>query len=275
MTPAVVITSAVFWTRSGPHAFPVSEAFTALSIVALVASPMANLMTSIPNFKASLACFGRIQTFLMSEVREDGRIDTTSGNPSSSSSESDQHSASPQRQKQLAIELSSVRKPTSARLVLEHATFTLKGQTEPVLQDITASLQRSSCTMIAGPVGSGKSSLLKGILGEIPLSGGTVRVEGVGASMAYCDQTAWLRNLSVRDNIVGPEQFDETWYASVCHACALNADISQFPLGDKSLVGSGGITLSGGQKQRVVGNLRRGVGGLVSTYTDTVSGFLV
>ncbi|KAH8203470.1 hypothetical protein TruAng_002341 [Truncatella angustata] len=251
MTPAVVITSAVFWTRSGPDAFTVSEAFTALSIVALVASPMANLMGSIPNFKASVACFGRIQAFLVSEGYEDTRIYTIGRNPFSSSSEIGQNVISPQRQEQLDIELTSVRNPSSTQLVLEHASFTLKGQTEPVLQDITVSLQRSSCTMLAGPVGCGKSSLLRGILGEIPLSSGTVRVEDVGASIAYCDQTAWLRNISVRDNIIGQGQFDERWYASVCHACALNADISQFPLGDKSLVGSKGITLSGGQKQRV------------------------
>lgn len=107
--------------------------------------------------------------------------------------------------------------------------------------------------MLAGAVGCGKSSLLRGLLGEIPVSSGTIRIESLGSSIAYCDQTAWLRNISVRDNIVGQEHFDERWYASVCHACALNADISQFPLGDKSLVGSGGITLSGGQRQRVVG----------------------
>ncbi|KAM0816280.1 putative ABC transporter FUM19 [Seiridium cardinale] len=250
LTPAVVITAAVFWTKSGTDAFSVSEAFTALSIVALVASPMANLMGSIPNFKASVACFDRIQAFLVLESHEDKRIDTTGETPSSSASESD-HLVSPQRQEHSDIELPSIRKPHATRLVLEHANFTLKSQTEPVLQGITVSLPKSSCTMLAGPVGCGKSSLLRGILGEIRLSGGTVRVEDVGASIAYCDQIAWLRNISIRDNIIGPGQFDERWYASVCHACALNADISQFPLGDKSLVGSGGITLSGGQKQRV------------------------
>ncbi|ETS85549.1 hypothetical protein PFICI_03574 [Pestalotiopsis fici W106-1] len=237
MTPAVVITSAVFWTRSGPNAFTVSAAFTALSIVALVATPMANLMGSIPNFKASVACFDRIQTFLMLEGHEDRRVDTGGGNHSSSSTESDQPSFRA--------------KSSATRVSLEHSSFTLKGQTDPVLQDITASLQRSSCTMLVGPVGCGKSSFLKAILGEIRLSGGTLRVEDIGTSIAYCDQTAWLRNISIRDNIIGQGPFDERWYASVCHACALNVDISQFPLGDKSLVGSGGITLSGGQKQRV------------------------
>lgn len=253
MTPAVVVTAAVFWTRSGPGAFTVSEAFTALSIVALVASPMANLMGSIPNFKASVACFDRIQDFLVSEGHEDKRIDTVGENLPSSSSESDEYLVSPQRQEQVDIELSSVRRSSPTPLVLEHASFTLKGQTEPVLQDITISIQRSSCTMLAGSVGCGKSSLLRGILGEIRISSGTVGFEDASESIAYCDQTAWLRNMSVRDNIIGQGQFDERWYASVLHACALNVDISQLPLGDNSLVGSGGITLSGGQKQRVVG----------------------
>lgn len=244
-----MITAAVFWTKSDE--FSVSEAFTALSIVVLVASPMANLMGSIPNFKASVACFDRIQDFLALESHEDKRIDTIGETQSSSASESD-HSVSLQRQEHSDIELSSIRKPHAPRLVLEHADFTLKSQTEPVLQGITVSLPKSSCTMLAGPVGCGKSSLFRGILGEIRLSGGTVRIEDVGASIAYCDQTAWLRNISIRDNIIGPGKFDEKWYAPVCHACALNADISQFTLGDKSLVGSGGITLSGGQRQRVV-----------------------
>lgn len=246
-----MITAAVFWTKSGTDAFGASEAFTSLSIVALVVSPMANLMGSIPNFKASVACFDRIQAFLVLESHEDKRIDTSTTAPSPSTSESN-HLVLAQRQEHSDIELPLIRKPHATRLVLEHANFTLKSQTEPVLQGITVSLPKSSCTMLAGPVGCGKSSLLRGILGEIRLSGGTVRVEDVGTSIAYCDQTAWLRNISIRDNIIGPGQFDEKWYASVCHACALNDDISQFPLGDKSLVGSGGISLSGGQKQRVV-----------------------
>lgn len=255
MTPAVIITSAVFWTRSGPDAFSVSEAFTALSIVALVATPMANLMGSIPNFKASVACFDRIQTFLVSQGHQDQRLSTTSGDSSNCGPESDKHLASPQRQEHLDIELSPVPKASTTRVVLEHATFTLDGQTNPVLEDVTASFQSSSCTMLAGPVGSGKSSLLKGILSEIQLSSGTVTLKDPISSIAYCDQTAWLRNISVRDNIVGEGQFDERWYASVCYACALNSDISQFPSGDKSLVGSGGIALSGGQQQRVVSSI--------------------
>ncbi|KAK9420894.1 putative ABC transporter FUM19 [Seiridium unicorne] len=214
----VVITAAVFWTKSGTDAFSVSEAFTALSIVALVASPMANLMGSIPNFKASVACFDRIQAFLVLESHEDRRIDTTGETPSTSASESD-HLVSPQKQEHSDIELPSIRKPHASRLVLEHANFTPKSQTEPVLQAITVSLPKSSCTMLAGPVGCGKSSLLRGILGEIRLSGGTVRVEDVGASIAYCDQTAWLRNISIRDNIIGPGQFDERWHASVSCLC--------------------------------------------------------
>ncbi|KAF2995600.1 hypothetical protein E8E14_000809 [Neopestalotiopsis sp. 37M] len=251
MTPAVIITSAVFWTRSGPDAFSVSEAFTALSIVALVATPMANLMGSIPNFKASVACFDRIQTFLLSQGHEDQRLSTMSGCVSTSGPDSDKYLASPQPQEHLDIEHLPIPKASTTRVILEHATFTLNGRRNPVLEEITASFQSSSCTMLAGPVGSGKSSLLKGILSEIPLSSGTVTVKDPISSIAYCDQTAWLRNISVRDNIVGQGQFDERWYASVCYACALNADISQFPSGDESLVGSGGIALSGGQQQRV------------------------
>jgi len=72
------------------------------------------------------------------------------------------------------------------------------------------------------------------------------------SSMAYCDQTPWLENRSIRDNILGQSPLDEKWLATVLEACALDEDVRMFPLGDLTLVGSGGVSLSGGQKQRVV-----------------------
>ena len=72
--------------------------------------------------------------------------------------------------------------------------------------------------------------------------------------MAYCSQTPWLLNTTIQQNITGlTEQsaVDEQWYRSVVTACALDEDISQFPNGDQSVIGSRGFTLSGGQKQRL------------------------
>ena len=72
--------------------------------------------------------------------------------------------------------------------------------------------------------------------------------------MAYCSQSPWLLNTSIQQSITGLKEqsaLDEQWYRSVITACALDDDMSQFPDGDQSVIGSRGFTLSGGQKQRL------------------------
>ncbi|KAK7736159.1 hypothetical protein SLS53_007187 [Cytospora paraplurivora] len=142
-------------------------------------------------------------------------------------------------------------KNSNACVNFEAVSVTVEGKAEPILRDITLSLERSSCTLIVGPVGCGKSTFLKAILGEVPVTSGHVHFDQSGYSVAFCDQSPWLRNISVKANILGRDQFDQRWFESVTRACALEEDISRFPNGEDSLVGSGGITLSGGQKQRV------------------------
>ena len=97
----------------------------------------------------------------------------------------------------------------------------------PVVWDINLTIVRSQFTIIIGPVASGKSTLLKALLGETPSSKGAVHIST--QDFSFCE-----------------------WYDAVIHACALDEDISLFPEGDQAMIGSNGITLSGGQKQRLV-----------------------
>ncbi|KAH8887988.1 putative multidrug resistance protein MDR [Thozetella sp. PMI_491] len=246
MTPAVVISAGVFWTRS--DLFTVGQAFTSLSIVALVAGPIANLLGSYPTFVSCFACFTRIQEFLLLNERDDRRT-----GPISETFEGGERDSSPQSTPGATegIYMESPHISSSVTIAIDSVTVKTRNETASVLENISLSAKKSSCTMLVGPVGSGKSSLLKVILGELPPSTGTVQIEKVGSSISYCDQTAWLRNVSVRDNIIAYEKPEDMWYQSVLHACALRPDISRFPQGDQTIVGSGGITLSGGQKQRV------------------------
>lgn len=64
-------------------------------------------------------------------------------------------------------------------------------------------------------------------------------------------QTAWVQNLSIKENIVFGTPYDEAKYADVIHACALEQDLQMLPLGDASIGGLRGMNLSGGQRQRV------------------------
>lgn len=104
--------------------------------------------------------------------------------------------------------------------------------------------------MIVGPVASGKSTLLKGLLGELPKATGCVDV--ARRRIAFCDQTPWITNATLQQNILGYSVYERDWYKTVVHACVLDQDLAALPDGDQSVVGSNGINLSGGQKQRLV-----------------------
>ncbi|XP_038694117.1 putative ABC transporter C family member 15 isoform X2 [Tripterygium wilfordii] len=102
---------------------------------------------------------------------------------------------------------------------------------------------------ICGTVGSGKSSLLCSILGEIPcISGAGIKVHG---KKAYVAQSPWIQTGTIRENILFGKHMKKAFYEDVVEGCALNQDIHLWADGDLSLVGERGMNLSGGQKQRV------------------------
>ena len=116
------------------------------------------------------------------------------------------------------------------------------------LRNITFSVKRGSLTAIVGPVGSGKSSLLSGLLGEMKLVGGNVSVSG---RVCYCPQQAWIQNANLKENILFGLPFDNDRYNNAIKKCALEKDLEALPDGDLTEIGEKGINLSGGQKQRV------------------------
>ncbi|KAK2946630.1 Multidrug resistance-associated protein [Blattamonas nauphoetae] len=122
------------------------------------------------------------------------------------------------------------------------------GNDTPVLSSISLSLPRGSHTLIFGPVGSGKSSLLSALLGELDCSTGSGAVRG---SVAYLPQTPWILNATVEENIIFGHPFDPHKYQQVLKKCCLEPDLKIFPAGDQTEIGERGITLSGGQRVRV------------------------
>ncbi|GAB1524453.1 hypothetical protein RhiTH_007607 [Rhizoctonia solani] len=114
--------------------------------------------------------------------------------------------------------------------------------------DISLNIPRGSIVGIAGPVGSGKSSLLLGLLGEMPQTRGRV---SFGGKTAYCSQMAWIQNATLRDNIIFGRPWDEERYWTSIRDASLETDLELLPDGDLTEIGEKGINLSGGQKQRV------------------------
>ncbi|KXJ93430.1 ABC transporter type 1, transmembrane domain-containing protein [Microdochium bolleyi] len=133
------------------------------------------------------------------------------------------------------------------------------------LLDLNVDFKIGKLNLISGPTGSGKTSMLMALLGEMSkikgdvyLPGGRsredVRVDpdtGLSETCAYVAQSAWLVNGNIKDNILFSAPFDPKRYKDVIVACALERDLEILDDGDQTLVGENGITLSGGQKQRI------------------------
>lgn len=116
------------------------------------------------------------------------------------------------------------------------------------IQDISLEIPRGSLVAIVGNVGAGKTSLLQGLLGEMRRTEGSVKF---GGSVAYCSQSAWIQNATIRENICFGRPFEaERYWKAVNDAC-LHADLDMLPNGDMTEVGERGVSLSGGQKQRL------------------------
>lgn len=209
-----------------------SNVFTSLSFLTLMTQPLSQIFQTIPEVISGLACIGRIQAFMESETREDFRTVAASFEKSFEK-----------------VSLNS--DPSSeSEVVIENGSFGWE-QDKVVLQDINTKVPKSSLTLVVGPVGSGKSTLCKALLGEIPFHQGKVTLRTWAPYVGFCDQTPFVLNGTIKENIIGFSPVNEDRYAEVVEATALTFDFNNLPQGDETNVGSDGISLSGGQKQRI------------------------
>lgn len=119
---------------------------------------------------------------------------------------------------------------------------------------INLTVGRDELIAVIGSVGSGKSSLLAALAGDMRKTNGDVTF---GADRAFCPQYAWIQNATVKENIIFGKEFNRKWYDNVVDACALRPDLEMLPAGDLTEIGERGITVSGGQKQRL--NIARAI----------------
>ena len=213
---------------------------------------MLHFLVSTVSMAAAIGSFNRIQTFL--------NLDEQDENTPTRESEQSDHGLLAQPLSNASrlsdsVPLSAVSSKTANSgdsglvVTISNGTFSTP-KDDVLLHDITLSIQKNTLNMVVGRIGSGKSSILKAIIRELQLKSGTLTT--ASPTMAYCDQTPWLENISIRDNITRQSILDEDRLRKVIHACALDEDLALFEHGDQTIVGSGGVALSGGQKQRVV-----------------------
>ncbi|TQS33708.1 hypothetical protein Golomagni_05936, partial [Golovinomyces magnicellulatus] len=204
------------------------KVFTSLSIITLLTDPVAKLLSAIPATVSSMGSVNRVQAFLVK--------------------------SSNQNEYQGDIDQSDLPDPTGDNAIeLVNIWAKHPGSTTSALRDVSVSIPKGSLTAVVGPVASGKSTLLKAVMKEITLLKGSVLVSN--NSTAYCSQSAWLPNTTVKQAICHPfdehTEIDEALYEEVIDACCLRQDISNLTLGDNTQLGSGSTVLSGGQKQRL------------------------
>ena len=122
------------------------------------------------------------------------------------------------------------------------------------LKEITFSIPKGSLVGIVGRVGSGKSSLLNGIIGEMKKVHGTIEISG---TIGYCPQQAWIQNASLRDNILFGLSFNQEKYDRAIKLSALSHDLTILQDGDQTEIGEKGINLSGGIYHLTIGQKAR------------------
>nr|XP_027061535.1 ABC transporter C family member 10-like isoform X2 [Coffea arabica] len=138
---------------------------------------------------------------------------------------------------------------TSRNIIIRSASLSWEENSfKPSLRNINLEVRAGKKVAICGEVGSGKSTLLAAILGEVPVTCGTVRVHG---TIAYVSQSAWIQTGSIRDNILFGSPMDYQRYQQTLEKCSLVKDFELLPHGDLTEIGERGVNVSGGQKQRI------------------------
>ncbi|CAL5039010.1 unnamed protein product [Urochloa decumbens] len=220
MSPTVV--SAVMYTATaiiGSAPLNASTLFTVLATLRVMAEPvrfLPEILTMMIQYKVSL---DRIERFLLEDdIREEGVKRVLSDN-------------------------------SDIRVQVQDGNFSWSANRADLsLRNVNLSISRGEKVAVCGPVGSGKSSLLYALLGEIPRISGSVEVFG---SVAYVSQNSWIQSGTVRDNILFGKPFNKELYEKAIKSCALDKDIENFDHGDLTEIGQRGLNMSGGQKQRI------------------------
>ncbi|XP_043849386.1 multidrug resistance-associated protein 1-like [Dromiciops gliroides] len=193
-----------------------NKVFTSMSLFNILRLPLFDLPMVISAVVQTKISLGRLQDFLHAEELIPENIDTYY--------------------------------PGKYAIEFTDASFTWEKSQPPTLNDLNIKIPEGALVAIIGQIGSGKSSVLSAILGEMEKLKGTVQRKG---SVAYVSQEAWIQNSKLQDNILFGSVMQKQYYERVLESCSLLPDLEQFPNGDQTEIGERGVNISGGQKQRV------------------------
>jgi ATP-binding cassette, subfamily C (CFTR/MRP), member 1 len=257
-----ILTFAVFTAgthEGGDSSLSISKAFTAYSLLILVNKPLVEIILSLPMVTMAATAFSRIQKYVNGKERVDNRLRP---NAHVGRSDSEKHVVNPKQSQPSGDgnhHVGNMQDPSAGifqkteedNVASITGTFRWTDDDPTPTVDITnLQIQRHTLTLVLGPVGCGKSTLIKALLGELSSFEGTVSANY--SRIAYCSQSPWITHDTVRNVILGASTFDEALYDQVIKACALEHDIHDWPHGDQTVAGTKGISMSGGQNHRLV-----------------------
>lgn len=239
-TPVVVVAAAFFLKGFG-HTMSAAQVFPTLAVVSLIQGPMQELLEIYPLVTGMVACFDRIQSFLLLQDRVDSR---TKQDPSAPLQATATGAPGP------SVAASHPQIPSSGGAIqFRNASFGPVAMEDALFSNVRFSLLRGSISGVYGETGCGKSTFFQGILGETKNKTGQIYTDNV--NIAYCGPKVWLRDTSIRENIIGFLSYDAARYAIAIQSCQLGEDLSRLPGRDGYIVGPNGYLLSGGQRQRI------------------------
>ncbi|XP_017570742.1 canalicular multispecific organic anion transporter 1 [Pygocentrus nattereri] len=216
--PALVslATFAVFVSVGTDNILDAEKAFTSISLFNILRFPLAMLPMLISSMVQTIVSKKRLEKFLGGED----------------------------------LDMMAVQHDSSFRtaVTVSNGSFAWGSEAEPVLRNVSLDIAPGHLVAVVGAVGSGKSSLISALLGEMHNHSGSINIKG---SVAYVPQQAWIQNATLKDNILFGSDLDEDKFQRVLKVCALEQDLELLPGGVLTEIGEKGINLSGGQKQRV------------------------
>ncbi|KAI8893302.1 P-loop containing nucleoside triphosphate hydrolase protein [Globomyces pollinis-pini] len=245
----VVIVSLIFYTVVAGNTLDAATAFTSMNLLATVTWRLSSLSESVSRILNIRIVLGRINKFL-----EEQELEKYSDKNSSSNRDPNTWIGF----KNATFGYYTAEKKEA---MPTEETPLQADQDEPEkfkLRNINIVFPKGKISTIIGATGSGKTSLLLTLLGELKCYEGTYSIsehhlinDCPKSDIAYVPQTPWLMNGTIRENILFGETFDEVKYLQILRACALNTDLRNLGDGDQTEIGEKGVNLSGGQKQRI------------------------